>query len=116
MYPRVNYEMTQADCDLLLAAMQPIPYMAIGGVAPRSQQENANDAWRMLGEKMRFDYNTVQPISGKGMLFFSAVPSENETQRAERVAKQAEEKRHAEIATLNIEIAERQAKLASLQS
>src|SRR4051812_17555491 len=114
MYPRTNYEMTQADCDTLLAAMKPVTAMMIGSHAPRSQQENANEAWAALGKKMGFDHMTVQPIHGKGMLHFSAVPSENETQREERLAKEAEAKRQQEIATLEAEISERVKRLADL--
>jgi hypothetical protein len=114
MYPRTNYEMTPAQCDALLATMKPVPYMVIGGVAPRSQQENANAAWAALGAQMGFDYNTVQPIEGKGMLHFSAVPSENETQRAERLEKEAAEKKRAEVRRLEIVIAEAQEELRKL--
>ena len=66
-----DYEMTQEDLDVLLNAMKPVPYMIVGGVVPRSQQENANDAWKALGEKMGFDYMTVRP-NGKGDRFFTA--------------------------------------------
>jgi hypothetical protein len=114
MYPRTNYEMTQADCDALLAATKPVAYMVVGGMAPRSQQENANAAWAALGVKMGFDHMTVQPIDGKGMLHFSAVPSENETQRAERVQREAEEKKRAEVARLEAVVADAQAKLAAI--
>ena len=114
MYPRTNYEMTQADCDALLASMKPVAAMMIGGTTGPSQQENANNAWAALGKKMGFDHMTVQPIHGKGMLHFSAVPSENETQRAERLAKEAEAKKQQEIATLEAEISERVKRLAAL--
>lgn len=66
-----EYEMTQEDLDVLLNAMKPVPYMIIGGAAPRSQQENANNAWKALGEKMGFDYMTARP-NGKGDRFFTA--------------------------------------------
>ena len=116
MYPRANYEMTQAQCDALLAAMKPVAYMVIGGRPPRSQQENANDAWAALGAQMGFDHMTVQPIHGKGMLFFSAVPSENETQRKERESKERHEARLKDIDRLKAEITERQSKLAALET
>lgn len=91
MYPRTNYEMTQADCDELLAACKstPVMFMSGGQSMGGSPQENANRAWQTLGEKMGFDYMTVAPIAGKGVKFFSAVPSENETQRDERIASNA---------------------------
>ena len=116
MYPRTNYEMTQADLDKILDACKPVPYMVIGGHAPSSPQENANRAWAELGSRMGFDPMTVEPIQGKGNLFFSAVPSENETQRTERLAREAEAKRQQDIATLQTEIAERQQRLAALTS
>jgi hypothetical protein len=106
--------MTQADLDKILDACRSVPYIIVGGVGPRSPQERANDAWAELGSRMGFDHMTVQPISGKGNLFFSAVPSENETQRAEREAKAAAALKSAEIAQLELEIAERQKRLREL--
>lgn len=114
MYPRTVYEMTKADHKALLDAMKSVPVMMIGGMSPRSQQENANDAWAALGKKMGFDYMTVQPASGKGELFFTAVPSENEVQRGERMAREAEEHKREEIKRLEAEVAEAQAKLAKI--
>ena len=114
MYPRTEYEMTEADKATLLAAMKSVPYMVIGGHAPRSQQDNANDAWAALGLKMGFDAMTVRPISGKGDRWFSAVPSETESAKAERLAREAAAKRQAEIARLTKEIADRQAQLAAI--
>lgn len=114
MYPRANYEMSQADLEDILDACKSVPYIVIGGVAPRSQQENANRAWARLGSRMGFDPMTVQPISGKGMRFFSAVPSENEAQRTERLAREAEEKREQEIVTLNAEVERLKKRLTEL--
>lgn len=114
MYPRTEYEMTEADKENLLSAMKPVPYMVIGGVAPRSVQENANDAWARLGAKMGFDPMTVRPVNGKGDRFFSAVPSETERSRTERLAREAETKRMADIERLKQEITERQTALDGL--
>lgn len=113
MYPRTEYEMTQEDLEAILKACQPVPYMVMGGMAPRSQQENANAAWAALGEKMGFDSMTVQP-SRKGDRFFTAVPSETEQHRTERLAREAEEKKRAEVKRLEAEIAEAQAKLTAI--
>lgn len=68
---RKNFEMTQGQLDKLLDACKPVPYMVIGGVHPRSPQENANDAWQALGKEMGFDHMTVKP-TGQGDRFFSA--------------------------------------------
>jgi len=115
MYPRTNYEMSEEDLNELLSACRPVPYILVGGFAPPSPQDNANAAWRRLGKKMGFDSETVQPIEGKGNRFFSAVPAENETQRTERLKREAEERKAAEIKKLEDEINERQVKLVLLK-
>ena len=116
MYPRTNYEMTQADLDAILDACKPTPVMFLSGGTPigGNQQDNANAAWSALGKKMGFDYMTVQPIDGKGNRFFTAIPSENETQRAERLAREAEEKKAAEIVRLEGEVKAAQDKLTAI--
>jgi hypothetical protein len=116
MYPRTNYEMTQAQLDAILGACKPTPVMFLSGGTPMggSPQENANAAWECLGKEMGFDHMTVQPTSGKGNRFFTAVPSETEDQRAARLEREAEARREADIATLNAEIAERQQRLRDL--
>lgn len=116
MYPRINYEMTQADLEALLSAMRPVPAMMIGGTLPSSPQENANAAWAALGKKMGFDSMTVQPIPGKSDRFFSAVPSETDLQRAERLTREAEEKRLRELAEVDAQIEALKAKRAALTS
>jgi hypothetical protein len=65
---------------------------------------------------MGFDHMTARPIQGKGIRFFSAVPSENEAQRAERIAREAEVERKREIAQLVAEIGERETRLHQLTS
>jgi len=64
---------------------------------------------------MGFDYMTVRPIAGKGQRFFSAIPSENEAQRAERMAREAEAARQQRMSELEKEISERIAELDKLQ-
>ncbi len=115
MYPRTNYEMTEEDLTTMLAASQPVRCMQIGSYSPRTPQENANRAWAALGKKMGFDHMTVRPHPSKGNRFFSAVPSETEPQRVERLAKGAKEKRAAEIAALKRDISDKQAKLHQLE-
>ncbi len=114
MYPRTEYEMTQQDLDTLMEAMKPVPAIMLQCGNPPSQQENANSAWQRLGEKMGFDYNTVQPIGGKGVRFFSAVPNEPEEVRAARVAKEAEEAKQKKIAALQDNIAKLSDELAQI--
>ncbi len=113
MYPRTNYEMTEADLEKILDACKPVPMIMLQCGAPRSPQDRANDAWAELGNRMGFDAMTVQPAPG-GNRFFTAIPSETEEQRAERIAKEREEAKRAEIARINSEIASLQDKLAKL--
>jgi hypothetical protein len=108
--------MSQADLDEILKACRSVPVMMVGGYAPSSLQENANRAWARLGEKMGFDSETVRPIDGKGNRFFTAVPSETEAARQERLTRESEEKRQQEIARLTDEIAERQRQLGALKA
>ena len=116
MYPRTEYEMTEADLAELLSAMKPVPVMLIGGHPSPSQQENANRAWATLGKRMGFDSETVRPISGKGNRFFTAVPSETDDARRDRLEAEAAEKRRQEMERLSAEISERQTKLDALRS
>ena len=114
MYPRTEYEMTQDDLDAILAACKPTPVMFLSGGTPmgNSPQENANIAWGKLGKKMGFDHMTVRPDGSRGMRFFSAIPTENETQRNERLALEAEEKKRENIKRLESEVATAQERLA----
>jgi len=114
MYPRVNFEMSETDLAELLDACKPVPVIMVGNYRPSSPQENANRAWKALGKKMGFDYMTVQP--GNTQREFSAVPSETEPQRIERLKREAETKRASEIARLETEIADKQAQLFYLKS
>lgn len=75
MSARREYEMSEEQHKVLLDACKPVPYMVFGGMEPTSPQENANRAWQRLGEEMGFDSRTVEPVSGKGSRFFTAVPS-----------------------------------------
>jgi len=115
MYPRTNYEMTEEDLAEIQEACKPTPVMLIGGSCSPSPQENANRAWRRLGEKMGFDYMTVHPIPGKGPRFFTAVPAENEERKKERLAREVEEQRKAEIAHIEGQIIELMARLDVLK-
>ncbi len=71
---RQDFEMTPEDLTSLLDASKPTPVMYSTGGQPmfNSPQENANLAWKRLGEKMGFKHMTVQPVSGKAETFFTA--------------------------------------------
>ncbi len=100
----------------LLDAGKPTPVMFLSGGIQMggSPQENANRAWQSLGEKMGFDYMTARPIQGKGNRFFTAVPSETKEARAEREAREDEEKLRMKIKLLLEEIEKKQSKLREL--
>lgn len=69
---RKEFEMTEAQLAAIMDACKPTPCMIIGGVMPRSPQENANAAWQRLGVELGFQYRTVGPSIGKGERFFTA--------------------------------------------
>ena len=71
---RQNYEMTTSDLESLIAASKPVKMMMLQCGTPQSPQENANAAWKRLGDRMGFDHMTVRP-TGKGDRFFSAISS-----------------------------------------
>jgi predicted TIM-barrel fold metal-dependent hydrolase len=69
---RKEFEMTEAQLAAIMDACKPTPCMIIGGVMPRSPQENANAAWQRLGVELGFKHMTVEPSNGKGERFFTA--------------------------------------------
>lgn len=73
---RKEYELTAEQYDRLIEACKSVTYMVIGGVEPRSPQQNANDAWCALGRELGFDGMSVQP-SNKGKRFFTADEAES---------------------------------------
>jgi len=80
MYPRCEFEMSEDDLKELLDAGKPTPVMYLSGGIPigGNPQENANRAWKRLGEKMGFDHMTVRPIQGKGERVFTAIATEKD--------------------------------------
>lgn len=114
MYPRTNYEMTEADLEKLLEACKPTPAIWGSGGAPMfaTPQENANRAWAELGKRMGFDSDTVQPMEGKSAMFFTAIPTENEVQRAERIAREDLEAKRARVEKLTAEVEDAKRRLS----
>jgi len=66
-----NFEMTQEQLDKIIVACKPVSMIMLQCGTPRNPQENANLAWKSLGEELGFDHMTVRP-SKKGQRFFSA--------------------------------------------
>ena len=73
---RREYEMSEEDYKALLDACKPTPamYRSGGQLMFGTPQENANAAWKRLGEKMGFLSMSVQPVRGKPPRVFSAIP------------------------------------------
>ena len=113
MYPKTLYEMTEADLKKIIDACNPVPMVMLQCGPPPSQQEMANAAWKKLGERMGFDYMTVEP-TGKGDRFFTAVPSETEQHRNERVLREKEEAQRVEVERIESEIKTLQKQLAEI--
>lgn len=108
--------MTEADLETILDSCKPVPMIMLQCGLRDGPQERANDAWSALGAKMGFDYQTVQPRDGMGMRYFTAIPSENEVQRAARQANEAEAARALEITTLKSQRDAITARLAELNA
>ena len=75
---RKTYTMTQEQYDRIIEACKPVPMIMLQCGEPASQQENANRAWKALGDEMGFDYMTVEPISADRKLEFTAIPINKE--------------------------------------
>jgi hypothetical protein len=73
---RQEYRLSEEEVQELLAAMKPTPVMYIsGGInIGGNVQENANAAWRRLGEKRGFVWGTARPVPGKTMYWITAEP------------------------------------------
>lgn len=117
MNPRVEYEMTEEDLQKILDACKPTPVMYLSGGQQMggSPQENANRAWAELGRRIGFDSMSVRPIQGKGQRFFTAVPSETDNQKGERLQREEAEKRQAQIVEHEAAIQKHQRALAELR-
>ena len=113
MYPRTNYEMTPADLEKILDACEPVPMIMLQCGGTRSRQERANDAWAELGSRMGFDHMTVQPTEN-GDRFFTAVPSETEQHRNERLLREKEEAQRAKVERIEGEIKTLQDRLTTI--
>jgi hypothetical protein len=72
---RQLYRMTDEQHDELLAACQPVPAIMLQCGMPPSPQENANAAWKKLGDVLGFDHMTVRAVHGDKKAF-SAEPTE----------------------------------------
>ncbi len=77
MSPRREYEMSQADLDVLLEAHKS-PYLISRLVAypppVTAPSKRTVAAWSSLGRKMGFDSESALTVPGKGLRFFTAQP------------------------------------------
>ncbi len=75
---RMAYEMTQEQLDSIKDASKPTPVMYLSGGVPmfNTPQENANHAWKLLGDELGFDHMSVRPIRYAPQTTFTAVPKE----------------------------------------
>lgn len=70
-----EFEMSETDLSELMERCKAVPLIALNCGMPKSPQENANNAWNDLGEKLGFKPMTVEPIPSKGERFFLAEPT-----------------------------------------
>jgi len=67
------FEMTDEQMKTILDACKPTPALYLSGGVPigGTPQENANNAWKQLGNELGFKWDTVRPCN-KGNKFFYA--------------------------------------------
>lgn len=65
---RKKYTMTIEQYRDIIDASKSVMAIWVGG-PPRSPQENANTAWRCLGEELGFEFMTVLPVEGSKLEF-----------------------------------------------
>jgi predicted TIM-barrel fold metal-dependent hydrolase len=61
MADRVEFELSDEEFAAILDASRPVPYIVVGGVEPRTSQQNANAAWQRLAAERGFKWDTVRP-------------------------------------------------------
>lgn len=68
-----EYTMTQEELNELIEACKPTPYMtnSNGDLLFGTPQDNANAAWRILADKYKFQWDTVESV-GSDMKVFRA--------------------------------------------
>lgn len=71
----MRYHMTEDQMKLVLDASRPVPYLVIGGVPPRSPQENANSAWRAVAAEHGCKWDTIKPAGTGDERDFDAEPA-----------------------------------------
>jgi hypothetical protein len=71
----VEFKLTDNQLKKILDASKPTLCIMVGGIVPPTPQDNANAAWRSLGDELGFDYLTVRPVPGKDEHYFTATPT-----------------------------------------
>lgn len=82
----MRYEMTDDQLKAITDAYKPTPvmYLPAGKSMFKTPQENANHAWKLLGDELGFDHMTVLPVPGADSKVFDAEPKENEPPKPDR--------------------------------
>jgi hypothetical protein len=87
---RREFEMTQAQHDLVMEASKSVPAIMFGGMLPATSQERANRAWATLGLELGFSPMTVRPVPGKDRSWYFTAevldPAEREDAVREELA------------------------------
>ena len=73
-----EFKLTKEQHESLLVSCSPVRMIKIAGEWPKSPQENANAAWRRLGEELGFDHMTVKPVPGRSSRYFTATLTKEE--------------------------------------
>ncbi len=73
---RKDFQMTDEQLEKIMDACKPVPMIMLHLGMPVSPQENANNAWKALGEELGFKHMTVKPGSSN-KLFSAEVDCDN---------------------------------------
>ena len=70
---RKEFTLTEKQLEKILDACKPVPLIMLQRGMPPSPQDNANAAWRALGEELGFRYMTVVPVPGDQRKFTAEI-------------------------------------------
>ncbi len=82
---REEFTMTDEQLERILTASEPVRMIMLQCGIPTSPQENANAAWKELGEEMGFEYKTVKPAGNDQRKFTAERREEDGTPGCKKV-------------------------------
>jgi len=69
-----QYRMTEEELKMMMNASKPVTYMVFNGQPPSSPQENANNAWQQIADRVGCDKMSIKPAATGDNRDFMANP------------------------------------------